>query len=198
MLIVLAVLVVISSMSWPALRKSMFQSELRDAARQLRDALARARLEAIESGAPKQFRYQPGTGRFEISALSATEGGEGPALVAAEGPADDPLGRDDSLEEPGGERHLPGDVLFFDPEVLDQLPLEPDPLVAQTEERWSPPVIFYPNGRTFNARIRLAGAANYYVDVTLRGLTGAAKVGRIERLEEAVEDRGLEPMEGLR
>ena len=49
---------------------------------------------------------------------------------------------------------------------------------------WSAPIIFYPNGRTFNTRIRLHGEYDYYVEVMLRGLTGASRVGEVRRREE--------------
>jgi hypothetical protein len=53
---------------------------------------------------------------------------------------------------------------------------------------WSAPIIFYPNGRTFNSRIRLHGEYGYYVDVMLRGLTGASRVGEVRRREESLEE----------
>jgi hypothetical protein len=48
---------------------------------------------------------------------------------------------------------------------------------------WSPPILFYPNGRCTSARIRLRGASGLFVDVTLRGLTGAAQIGEILKAE---------------
>ena len=185
MLIVVAVVAAVVSFSWPSLRKAIVKSEVRNAARQLRDALARARLEAIESGSAQQFRYLPGTGRFELSARTTPEGGGAPALVAAEGFGDeDGLLTDEPASGETAERQLPEDVRFFDPEMPDVQPVEPDPLAAESQQGWSAPIIFYPNGRTFNTRIRLTGQRRYYVDVTLRGLTGAAKVGEVQRFEE--------------
>jgi prepilin-type N-terminal cleavage/methylation domain-containing protein len=180
MLIVVAVLAVVVSFSWPVLRKSMYKSELVSAARRLRDDLARARLEAIESGTARQFRYQPGTGRYEFSARTSTEGG-GAALVAAEGLGDDDLlPAGEPLKAEADERLLPGDVCFVGPAVA---PSPAGSLALEPQTEWSDPVVFYPSGRALNARIRLVGAGDYYVDVTLRGLTGAAKVGQVQKIE---------------
>ena len=53
------------------------------------------------------------------------------------------------------------------------------------EEKWSPPLVFYPSGQSSAARIRLRGASDYYVDVVLRGLTGGVTIGEIRRIEPA-------------
>jgi len=51
----------------------------------------------------------------------------------------------------------------------------------QAERRCSEPIIFYPNGRTQGARIKLMGENDGYIEVTLRGLTGSAKIDEIKR-----------------
>ena len=65
MLIVLAVLAVMASLAWPAVRGMAAKSELRSAAGNVRSALAGPRLRAIESGVPQRFRYQPGADGYE-------------------------------------------------------------------------------------------------------------------------------------
>ena len=57
-------------------------------------------------------------------------------------------------------------------------------------------ILFYPNGRTFNAHFRLQGQYDYYVDVTLRGLTGISTIGPIGRLAEAGGELAQPAMEG--
>jgi hypothetical protein len=51
-------------------------------------------------------------------------------------------------------------------------------------EQWSAPIVFYPNGRASNARIRLAGPRDFFVDVTLRGLTGTATISELQRIKD--------------
>ncbi len=187
LLIVLAVVLAVVSLSWPALERPMAKSRLQSAAKQLRVALARSRLEAIESGTARQFRYQPGTGYFEVSAPSTSEGA---GLLLPAGTEDAGKGGvfgDDPSAQQAAQYELPDGVLFFDPSAPDAAPLEPDAPASYGSMIWSAPIIFYPNGRTFNTRIRLHGEYDYYVDVMLRGLTGAGRVGKVRRLEEALE-----------
>ena len=195
MLIVVAMVLVLASLSWPALRRPLAKSKLRNAAKQLRVALARSRLEAIRSGTAQQFRYQPGTGYFEVSAKSTSEGGGGFTPVAFEGLDEgEAAGGDFAYHEPALSE-LPDGVRFCHPSAPDAPPVEPDLITLSDGGSWSLPIVFYPNGRTFNARIRLHGRCGYYVDVTLRGLTGAGKVGEVQRAEEPLEGSLGGPLE---
>jgi Tfp pilus assembly protein FimT len=54
---------------------------------------------------------------------------------------------------------------------------------------WSPPVWFYPDGRTTNARWTLVGADGFQIDVTLRGWVGSVRVGPVQ--ERSVPDTEL-------
>ena len=47
-------------------------------------------------------------------------------------------------------------------------------------------VLFLPNGRADNARFRL-GTDRYWIDVTVRGLTGRVRMGPVQQTEEAGE-----------
>ncbi len=198
MLIVVAVLAVAASLCLPALRWPLAKSELRHAARQLRVALARARLDAIQTGAAQQFRYQPGTGLFEVSARSTVNTGGGAALATPEGLLDeDLLVPEEPAAEESVQQELPAGVFFVDPNSPDAPPAGDEPIASLGTGGWSAPIIFYPNGRTFNARIRLRGKRSYYVEVKLRGLTGAAAVGRIQRMEEAPGQNIEQPVEEM-
>jgi prepilin-type N-terminal cleavage/methylation domain-containing protein len=47
---------------------------------------------------------------------------------------------------------------------------------------WSEPIFFFPNGRTSNAHfaVRTTGRYNYFVDISVRGLTGTARIGNVD------------------
>ncbi len=188
----LAVILVVASLTLPALDRPFAKSKVRDAAKQLRVALARARLEAIRTGAPQRFRYQPGTGIYEISTNSTAEGG-GFAPVAPEDTIDpasasgDTAPMDGTADASAARYALPEGIVFFDPLAPEAPPLEADTVPSETAESWSAPIVFYPNGRSFNAVVRLHGNYNYYVDVMLRGLTGASRIGEVQRAEEPEE-----------
>jgi type II secretory pathway pseudopilin PulG len=178
LLIVLAVLASLAALSWPSIREMLAKSELQNAARQFRAALVKVRLDAIQSGTVRQLRYRPGTGRFEVSVLAAIDSGlAGNELgLAAADPANRPA-----------EDRLAAGVSFHDPkepQPADRLPA--DRLADSAEllpDQWSAPILFYPNGRTSDARVRLKGRRGYRMEVTLRGVTGAVSVGKLDWTE---------------
>ena len=200
LLIVLAILAMIVGLSWPALQKPWRRSRLQSAAKQLQSELGRARVEAIESSRVLQFRYQPNTRRFFVR--------PGMVIATASDSALDSTVPDDSgqqyldameIEESLIEQ-LPDGVFFRDIEAegklglpLGEPPHERDNERDNSEENlqdidagqlpWSKPITFYPNGRVTGGRFRLAGLHGYQVDVTLRGLTGTAKIGKVLRQE---------------
>jgi prepilin-type N-terminal cleavage/methylation domain-containing protein len=188
MLIVLAVVVAVASMGWPSLRKLSHKSTLREAARQVRNVLARARLEAIESGGVRLFRYCPGTGVFEVSAGSTAEEGAAATLFPAEGSAPSPRVPDRGLESAKTEQTLlPEGVCFVDPRWTGSSIPSPAPAALDGLPGWSQPVVFFPNGRATDAFIRLECQDRYFVVVALRGLTGTVQLGPVGRLDNDVE-----------
>lgn len=52
---------------------------------------------------------------------------------------------------------------------------------------WSPPILFFPNGRTSNATIRLWTRNNGYIEVTLRGATGQVTLSKPSRYDADLE-----------
>ncbi len=173
LLIVLAVLASLAALSWPTVREMLAKSELQSAARQFRAALIKVRLDAIQSGTVRQLRYRPGTGRFEVSVLAAIDGEfDGNELaLAAGGPAHGPA-----------EDRLAAGVLFHGPDEPQRADRPPDS-AELLPDQWSAPIRFYPNGRTSDARVRLEGRRGYRMEVTLRGVTGAVSIGKLDWVE---------------
>lgn len=189
LLVVLTLLAILAAVSWPAVRGLLAKSQLQSSAKQLRAALIRARLDAMETGSVRQFRYQPGTGRYEISTLASLD-----EKQEQESALPDLLGEEKSGALGSGpvEETLAGDAWFQTPDAEDALlglpatapEEELDPALADPE--WSATVLFFPNGRTSSARFRLAGAQGYTVEVSLRGITGVTTIGPVERPEAEV------------
>ncbi len=76
LMLVLAVLTVIVSLTWPSLRKPLHRSAVQEAASQLVKDLGQARLAAIESGQSIRFRYEPGGGRYLLDSASGGDNDE--------------------------------------------------------------------------------------------------------------------------
>lgn len=241
LIVVVAILSIVATMAWPSMRKMYIQGEIQDAAKQVRDALVRARLKAIETGATQVFRFQPGTGRFEVVAKSAADDRDDATVVVSDetglgdpsvdpsalgDPMSDPLHAQPTWETLGHKIRFAGQDLddrmmaqvnasenvnpleaalstptdqdFSQSGLQGNPPLGADPLTGldpvssmggmSGEEQWSVPIVFYPNGRTSNARIRLSDQGEYYIDVSLRGLTGGARISKIRRWREQMQE----------
>ncbi len=189
MIIVTAIVASLVALTIPAMNSSLGSGELGDAAKRVRDALAKARLAAIESGRPYRFRFQGDGRRFEIGPKPSVSVGTGlpftsdramvTAAPAGEGQRarreDEPV----QYELPEGIRfRAPPDDPTTNDDVEPELPsFDSGTTVRLGTERWSAPIVFYPNGRTSNARIRLLGVREMQVDVSLRGVTGTATIG---------------------
>jgi prepilin-type N-terminal cleavage/methylation domain-containing protein len=179
MLIVLALLAILAALSWPAVRGLLGQGELRDAARQVRVALVKARLKAIESGVAQRFRYRPHTGRFEVAPL--------PTSLDEERTASRARSRRSFSDGEAIEGTLPGKVSFQGPDRETGGPSAAESLGESgriDDAGWSAPIVFFASGRSSNARIRLAGPEGSFIEVTLRGLTGTTRIGPIARQED--------------
>ena len=166
MLLVLAIMVLLGAIVLPAISQPLGKSELRDAAKQVRTQLARARLEAIESGHVYQFRFQPGRRTFEVAVKSSFGVDD----------ESDPQ-RSDNDQPLRGE--LPSGVCFHDQQAAKRPEDSGVDFEGTGSANWSEPILFYPNGRTTSARIWLASGRDYYLDVMLRGVTGSATVGQL-------------------
>ena len=174
LLIVLAILVMAMAMSWPAVGGLLAKNELRSAAKQVRAVLAKTRLEAMESGTVRQFRYQPGTRRFGITQLAAAAE-EPPPRRGARGDGD-------AADAPA-EILLASGVRWESPDTTG-VPLRAAPSDDSPEQAWSAPLLFFPNGRTSNARLQLGGRRGFLVPLTLRGVTGIVAIGELQHAEE--------------
>lgn len=219
LVIVLAILAAITSLAWPNLRRMSAKGQLQEAARQLRLAVAQARLSAIETGEVRLLRYQPETGNYQVispqtgneSGGEATEENSLPEDSSSLSASEDALstesgGWDDSEDPEETAERLPPGIVFLSPEAGEEPPsaageeaLESPVAIEETgaggaldgSATWAAPVPFYPNGRTAEARFRLGDGRRYYIDVFLRGLTGTVRLGPVERYATG-EENGLE------
>lgn len=171
MLVVVLILSGLAAVGWPALRGTFEKAQLRDAAKQVAIELTKTRLQAIEKGQPQQFRFELEGTHWEAGPAVPLEFGQD--LAAAINP-------ESALPPRTGE--LPKGIRFLTPATVVQSPRAD----YGGEGNWSTPMIFQPQGRSGNARIRLASVKGLWIELDLRGLTGTATVGRI-RAGEPVE-----------
>jgi type II secretion system protein H len=212
LMIVLVLLVMLMAIAWPSLRKPLQRSSTQQAARQLYEDLAAARLSAIETGTTMSLRYEPGGYRYWIGPAEMARDDEATSssdveLSTASSDSDE---REDSfrrLRQVEGE--LADGVVFADPAAIDnEIPVDStlsDMLadeMAETEEVepliqdelgevvWSAPIFIYPTGRAENAELRLLDPQGYSLTVSVRGLTGAVTIGPLTYDRDKLEQAG--------
>jgi hypothetical protein len=209
MLIVLAVLVALVALAWPAIRKPLARQRLRSAAKEFRAEMVRTRIEAITTGQSLQIRFQPGTGCYRVEPWNSQRSPGDPMLLAGGlQREEDPLLLEETLS--GGEdaawqdlensnvrpavhvedRALPREVVFAAMErpLDEQSGARQAGLQAQLTgaagqpgiEEWSDPIVFHPNGRTSDAIVELVGEDDFRVSLALRGATGTVTVSALE------------------
>jgi Tfp pilus assembly protein FimT len=204
MLVVLAILAGLAAFSWPSVRTMIRKNDLRAAAKQLRSVWAKARLDAIEFGQVQRFRFQPGSGVYEIRGLAdpgASDDSSASTQSTQVGSQRSSQVGSRSLASSGGNgaahdegvESMPSGIEFAQPASQDDAILTRGEMTTVSDGTWSEPVLFFPNGRTSNATVRLRGQNKSSIEVVLRGLTGSVAIGEIAVENNPLDDRSPNP-----
>ena len=180
-LLVLALLIVLSAVIWPALGGFYAGYRVEQAASDVQILLSAARIRAAEAGTTYQFRYEPGGRRYLLIPANTAE------LVAA---SDSPLA-DAATEISAARRQtgeLPETVTFGQPssesEAGHPIPaaLLEGLIGADDLQRapWGPEILFYPDGTASDAEFTVFDEDGESITLTVRGLTGAVKSATTE------------------
>ncbi len=183
-MLVLALMVVIAAIAWPAIKGPFESQRLRKSAEQLRAEFGKTRVRAMRSGTIQTFRFQVGAGNFASETWTASvedvNSANTSGFGAIPGSAAAPTSREDVLPE---------GVVFHAAEVT---------LDARASKvsggggagggaaagAWSDPIFFYPDGTASNTHVVLANGRGQAIIVTLRGLTGLTMSGELTSLEQ--------------
>ena len=178
LLLVLVIVVIMLAAGMPAVFNALQGHRLTVSAEKVRNEFMRARVDAMESGRIRMFRYQPETGNFTIAPfirgndelennLAGTSQGIGVSSLVYESAEQETL--QSTLEE---------GVVFAGDNVeadLRSYSLEQEQGQLQVSG-WSRPILFYPDGTTSDATVFVRGQGGTLSSVELRGLTGIARV----------------------
>jgi len=195
-LLVLALIVVVFAVAVPTLTGSLSNQRLKKSGEVVRAAFSRARVEAMRTGRIQAFHSQVGGNRYDVVPWYVAED-----AVEADVPDADDVSATSAagwglIDEQAAET-LPEGILFVhETEIADE---RTETIAAEAADTaaaarrydtpWSPPVLFYPDGTTSDARVVLRNERGWIVAVELRGLTGVARVGRPEREPGKFRDR---------
>jgi len=175
--LVLALLVVISSVTVPLLSKSLSYTRLQHSGDLVRAAWGQARLAAMRSGESYVFRYEPKGSRFQIVSLAATtaEDADDVNALPPEDADDAEYAAEDILRL--SRSRLLEEIVFASGDVASVPQMAA--AASATGGGWSAPIVFYPDGTASDATVLLANPSGLTLRVTLRGLTGISRAGKI-------------------
>lgn len=191
MLLVLALLVALAGIAWPAIEGSFTSARLRTAADKIRTVWSEARLEAMRTGTIHEFRYVEEGRRFRVRPWTA-EVLATATVISAQASLDDeaqmPQG---DMEAAFSEDVLPDDITFAaGMQGIDQrasITAQAAGANLGVEGTLSSPILFYPDGTTSDAVVHLKNEDNLFIRIALRGLTGISRASRLLTTEELLE-----------
>jgi len=182
MVVVLTVLVIIVSITWPQLMRFAREHQLREWSAEVRTDLAGARIKAIENGLVYQFRYEPGGRWFAVLPYDRPDAGNS-AADSTVGKTRIEAAR--SSGPPATIGQLPKELhfRFKDGQPTEELSQEFIKLLPTEEPlgqvSWSLPLLFHLDGTADNATVYLENEQGHSQLLTLRGLTGGVTMGPI-------------------
>ncbi len=171
LLLVLAILLAVGSVALPSLQSAMKNRDMETAAQFVREKLDDGRRRAIDTGFVYQFRYEPGGSRFVIipDLGGLAEGTDGSKYFRFSGEIYTTIAFQEELDSPGMGETL--DRKWFEG-LPDQLDL--------SRTGWSKPVEFTFEGQAENSTMYLVDDADRSIKITIRGLTGGVRIGRLQ------------------
>lgn len=180
--LVLALLVLLSVIIWPALEKPFASQRLHSAADIVKSEWMRTRIRAMTTGLPHVFRFQPESGLFQIECIGGLD-----AELEATQAMDFGVPIQPTL--PTGEATAPGlpeGIVFMQGQtVADTRGMLAESQVEQSVAgEWSSPIFFYPDGTTSDTQLLLRNEYDLYVSLQLRGLTGITTLSDVMTAEE--------------
>jgi Tfp pilus assembly protein FimT len=168
MILVLALLVAVGAMVLPAMQGPMSDQRLRKAADLIRAQWTRARVRAMQSGQVHVFRYDVASDRYLVELWQGEFETDASAMAAQHQQSPWTSETDDSDQPLGIDgQQLPSGITFFTGETtLDRRALQIGEMSSGngTDDGGPPPIVFYPDGTTTDARIVLTNE-RFFVEV---------------------------------
>ena len=195
LLLVMSLLVMLGAIVAPSFHATFEMQRVRQGGELVRVAFNKARIAAMKSGQIQMFRYTAETGTYQVmpyfSQQDWLEADAAHAVGGSTSGANQQLtnatqATDIQQSQP---RELPEGVVFGQSDVETDLRSYEIQQQMQgqgtTGALEAPPVLFYPDGTTSDARIILTNESQrLYVLVTLRSLTGIATVSKLLNADE--------------
>ncbi|MFV0444466.1 MAG: prepilin-type N-terminal cleavage/methylation domain-containing protein [Planctomycetaceae bacterium] len=193
-ILVLTILLVLASLTWPPLLRYIRERSIREQAHTIRVELNNARIKAIDQGLTYQFRFEPGGRKFVVLPYDRPDTGSGGSTSTSSSTVTTPTLTvsvpvlSGTIAEPC-EFDVPqvrNAVTHADQAVVtEKLPDEwltmlPDANLLR-ETSWAPAIRFYSDGTADDATVAVIDDSERRIEISLRGLTGSVQSGPLVR-----------------
>lgn len=188
MLLVLALLVALLTLTLPTLTRLQVEHQLKQGAELVRLQVTSTRLHALESGMEYQFRYEPG-GKLFLAVPYEYQAIQAQAAAAQNNPGGAPAA---VYWKAKGEFQVKVKFSADTSKVFTTPPQTPQPLPPEfltgfddaaklKNIAWSQPLIFKPDGSTQDFSVEIENESGQYVVLEVRGITGGTRLSQVLR-----------------
>ena len=221
LLLVVGIFSILLAMAWPAYDQMFAQRQLPEAANQLRTFLRDTRRQAMADGIVYRCDFVPETSRLRMVPASDPYEGESEEASATDSQSAAPpssatgmgVGNGTEVFEPARvEEELSGGIQVIEEKkfeegpkaknsetkelenVEEQVETPTDGTSKDSSAKWVPIAVFYPDGSSAPATIRLIDKENHFVEIYVSALTGEVGIGEAQdwRSDEDVEKEEAE------
>ncbi|WP_175517436.1 prepilin-type N-terminal cleavage/methylation domain-containing protein [Planctomicrobium piriforme] len=195
LLLVLAILGIMATLSWPRLLTTLKQQTLQGNVEQVRQVLDHARVRAVEEGRTLQLRFEPHGRRYVVlpqEPADQTAAASTTTTFSKAGPRVEPFRIYQLAED--CHFHVDNALLSGQTTVSERLG---DPWTSQIENAmgaqdvsWSAPILYYPDGSATDGKLVVMDRSRRYIKLNVRGLTGAVYAAPQALMSEKLGETG--------
>lgn len=188
MLLVLALLLTVTAVMYPNLRRLQLEHHLKQGVELVRLQIVSTRLHALESGMDYQFRYEPGGKRF-IAVPAEYQAIQAQAAAAQNSNTATPA---TVYWKASGEFQVKVTFSRTNSDQSGTVGLTPQPLPVEflagfknldklRQVAWSAPLVFKTDGSSRDFAVEIENDSGAYVVLEVRGITGGTNVSQVLR-----------------
>lgn len=199
LLLALAIIVTLATLSWPGLMRTLKQQGVQGNAEQVRQVLDHARVRAVEEGRMLQLRFEPNGTHYVVLPLDPVEDSVSTAPAAT---TTTTFGKTSVKTDPfriyqlsqGCTFHVDSSLLSGEKTVSERLD---DSWLNHVENpsdgrdvAWSVPILYSPDGSATDGTLVVIDPNRQYIKLHVRGLTGAVWTEPLAVLAERLGTTG--------
>lgn len=181
LLLALGILLVLAAITWPVVYRVFDDYRLKKSAQTAWTEITATRMQAIETCATWQFRYEMGGQKW----LAVPQDGSAALLEMASSDVDSA----DSIRAETRTGELPEEMSFAAASdgtvVVEELSQEAFAGLADAESlasvRWSSPIVFFADGSSYDDSLRVMDDEGRSILLSIRGLTGEVEIGSVDQ-----------------